>query len=125
MYADKITDSMRQTISETERRRKKQIAYNFDHGLKPEALVKSKASILGQSSVVSNTGKLSKAYIEPQGLTVAADHVVKYMTKEQLHQSILLIRKQMEKAAKELDFVEAARLRDEMKNLEGLLNKKS
>ncbi len=124
MYADKMTDSMRQTIDETERRRKKQIAYNFDHGLKPEPLVKSRQSILGQSSVVNSSGKIAKAYIEPESFSSAADPVVQYMTKDEVKQQISLIKKQMENAAKELDFIEAARLRDEMRSLEELLNKK-
>lgn len=124
MYADKITDSMKQTIDETERRRKKQIAYNFEHGLKPEPLIKSKQSILGQTSVVSSTGKIAKAYVEPESFSIAADPVVKYMTKDEVQNQIALLKKHMEKAAKELDFIEAARLRDEMKALEELLNKK-
>ena len=117
MYADAVTESMQRTIDETNRRREKQIAYNFQHGWSPQPLKKSiDNSILKQpSSVVSNTD--SKAYIEKEELTLAADPVVQYMTKEQLEKSVEKTKKAMEKAAKELDFMEAARLRDEMYEL--------
>lgn len=117
MYADTVTESMQRTIDETNRRREKQIAYNFQHGWSPQPLKKSiENSILKQpSSGVSNTD--SKAYIEKEELTLAADPVVQYMTKEQLEKSVEKTKKAMEKAAKELDFMEAARLRDEMYEL--------
>ena len=117
MYADTVTESMQRTIDETNRRREKQIAYNFQHGWSPQPLKKSiENSILKQpSSGVSNAD--SKAYIEKEELTLAADPVVQYMTKEQLEKSVEKTKKAMEKAAKELDFMEAARLRDEMYEL--------
>src|ERR1051326_3268382 len=108
MYADKMTDSMKKTIEETERRRKKQIEYNFDHGLKPTQIVKSKADIFGQTTVVDSQGKLSRAYAEPEKVNYAADPVVQYLTKDQLEKRIATLRKDMQKAAKELDFVKAA-----------------
>lgn len=125
MYADKITDSMQRTIDETERRRKKQIQYNFDNGLVPTALNKSKNSILGQTSVVVDAkGNLARPYVENEQINYAADPVVQYMSKEQLQKAILRTRKAMEAAAKEFNFAEAARLRDEMFALEKLFSEK-
>lgn len=119
MYADKITDSMRRAIDETDRRREKQVAYNEKHNITPKQIVKSLHAIMGQTSVVDQvTGQ--KAYIGPDHLSLAADPVVKYMNKDQLQKSINQTRKAMEKAAKELNFIEAARLRDEMFALQEL-----
>lgn len=125
MYADKITDSMKRTIDETERRRAKQIAYNLENGLVPTALNKSKASILGQSTVVVDAkGNLARPYVEAEEVNYAADPVVQYMSKEELQKAITKTRKAMESAAKEFDFAEAARLRDEMFALEKLFSSK-
>lgn len=123
MYADKITDSMRKTIDETERRRLKQENYNNDHGLTPQPLKKSVETILQQTSVADGDGE-PKAYIPDETQSVAADPVVQYMNKEQLMKAIERTKKEMEKAAKELDFVEAARLRDEMFGLQEVLKSK-
>ena len=112
MYADKVTDSMQRTMDETNRRREKQVAYNTLHGLSPQPLKKSKESIMMQTSMANTHGQ--KAYIESEELSIAADPVVQYMTKPQLEKAIEQTKKAMEKAAKELDFIEAARLRDEM-----------
>lgn len=126
MYADTITESMRQTIEETQRRRKKQIAYNFEHGIKPTAIVKSTDSVFSQQMGEKRAKALrGKAYVEPEELSIAADPVVQYMTKEQLEKAIQRTRRQMEAAAKEMDFMEAARLRDEMYALEKQLKEKS
>ncbi len=114
MYADKITDSMQRSMDETNRRRIKQIAYNTEHNITPTQIIKSTASIMGQTSVAGASGKAGKAYIENDTPSVAADPVVQYMDYSQLDKLILKTRKAMEKAAKELDFIEAARLRDEM-----------
>jgi excinuclease ABC subunit B len=125
MYADKVTDSMKRTIDETERRRQKQIAYNLDHGLVPTALNKSKASILGASTVVVDAkGNLARPYVESEQINYAADPVLQYMTKEELQKAITKTRKAMEVAAKAFDFAEAARLRDEMFALEKLFGSK-
>ncbi|MGB3946498.1 MAG: excinuclease ABC subunit UvrB [Bacteroidia bacterium] len=125
MYADKITDSMQRTIDETERRRQKQIAYNIQHGLVPTALNKTKESILGQATVVVDAkGKLARPYIENEAINYAADPVVQYMSKEELHKAIARTRKAMDAAAKAFDFAEAARLRDEMFALEKILAEK-
>ena len=119
MYADKMTKSMEKTIEETARRRALQIKYNEDHGLVPTALKKSKEKILESTKVADGDPSVRYAkYEHSQDLPLAADPVVAYMTIEQLEKSITFTRKQMEKAAKELDFIEAARWRDELFALE-------
>ncbi len=125
MYADKITDSMKRTIDETERRRQKQIAYNLANNLVPTSLNKSKESIYGQTTViVDSKGNLARPYVESEQINYAADPVVQYMSKEELQKAINRTRKAMDAAAKEFDFAEAARLRDEMFALEKLFSNK-
>ncbi len=121
MYADKMTGSMQRTIDETNRRRIKQISYNTTHNITPRQIEKSQQAILGQTTVVDNK---SKGYTENDQVDVAADPVVKYMTTDQLRKAIEKTRRQMEQAAKEFNFLEAARLRDEMFHLKNLLNEK-
>jgi excinuclease ABC subunit B len=121
MYADKITDSMQRTMDETSRRREIQVAYNTKHNITPRQIVKSMGSIIGQTAVAGASGNGPKPYIEQNELNLAADPVVKFMTTPQLEKALLQTRKSMEKAAKELDFFEAARLRDEMFALQELL----
>jgi excinuclease ABC subunit B len=123
MYADKITDSMDRTISETNRRREKQMQYNIEHNITPTQITKSHDSIFAKRSGGEGTAS-SRAYVENESMNLAADPVVQYMSKEQLQKSIAQTRKNMEKAAKELDFMEAARLRDELFALEKLLKEK-
>ncbi|MGV3630782.1 MAG: excinuclease ABC subunit UvrB [Bacteroidota bacterium] len=122
MYADKITMSMEKTISETARRRSMQIAYNEENGLVPTALNKSKEKIM-ESTKVADGDAASRAYREEYGNkpSIAADPVVQYMNQDQLKKLIESTKKEMEKAAKDLDFIEAARLRDEMRELEKML----
>ncbi|MGE5317421.1 MAG: excinuclease ABC subunit UvrB [Chloroflexota bacterium] len=114
MYADKVTESMQRAIDETNRRRLKQIAYNIEHNITPRQIIKSTASIMGQTAVAGSSEKGPKAYIESNDINIAADPVIQYMNVDQLEKLIVKTRKSMEKAAKELDFIEAARLRDEM-----------
>lgn len=116
MYADTITRSMQQTIDETTRRREKQLLYNEKHGITPTQIVRTSKSMMA--------GKHKKAYAEPEQLNVAADPIVKYMDKKALEKAIEKNKLSMEKAAKELNFKEAARLRDEMFALQELLHKK-
>lgn len=121
MYADRITDSMRQTIDETNRRREKQLAYNEEHHITPTAIVKSVERIMGQTAVADAKKKEPQAYVEKQEIEVAADPVLQYMTDEQIAKSITDLRKEIEKTVKELDFIKAAKLRDEMFALEDYL----
>ncbi|WP_438962705.1 excinuclease ABC subunit UvrB [Nonlabens sp.] len=111
LYADKITNSMQQTIDQTEYRRSKQIAYNETHGLKPMAIKKSLETALARKREAVYT-------IEKDLSLAAAEEEATYLSKNQLDQKIRDTRKQMEKAAKELDFMEAARLRDQLKMLQ-------
>lgn len=123
MYADKITESMRVAIDETSRRRAKQIEYNTANGIVPKTILKSREAILEQTSVADMLGKHSKKnyYVEPEELNLAADPIVQFMTKDQLNKQITKVQKEMEKAAKELNFMDAARLRDEMLALQKLV----
>jgi excinuclease ABC subunit B len=123
MYADKITDSMRRTIDETERRRKLQEEYNREHGITPQPLVKSTEKIRESTKVADGDGS-REPYAIPEVDQIAADPVIQYMSKEQMEKAIQHTRKKMEVAAKELDFIEAARLRDELFALEKQLKNK-
>lgn len=125
MYADKITDSMRVTIEETDRRRDKQIAYNKEHGIVPTTVGKSREAIIEQTSVMDFKGGVQKAYVEKEMIdTLAADPVVQYMTKAELQKSIEKTRKDMVAAAKDMDFLLAAKLRDEMFALEKIMGER-
>ena len=117
MYADKMTDSMQRTIDETSRRRKMQEEYNKEHGLTPTALIKSTKKIL-ESTKVADGDRSHDPYSILETAAMAADPVIQYMSQEQLEKTILYTKKQMEKAAKDLDFMEAARFRDELFALE-------
>ena len=121
MYADKITKSMQKTIDETNRKREKQAAYNAKHGLTPQALNKSKTQILGQTKVIDDAYDIDQQMNEQ--VNIAADPVVQYMNKEQLQKLLEETQRKMKKAAKDEDFIEAARLRDEMLELGKLLKK--
>ncbi|UBM61253.1 excinuclease ABC subunit UvrB [Candidatus Sulfidibacterium hydrothermale] len=120
-YADTITGSMQRTIEETNRKREKQLAYNAEHGITPKQIIKSTDSILGQTVVADSKKETEKFYVEKEP-DVAADPVVQYMSADAVRKSIEKNRKEMQKAARELDFIEAARLRDEVKSLEKLLS---
>ncbi|GHB30037.1 excinuclease ABC subunit UvrB [Mongoliitalea lutea] len=122
MYADKTTDSMQMAIDETKRRRGIQMAYNEEHGITPTTVRKSKEKILGQTKV-ADSKKNAKVYEDQVDVEamVAADPVVQYLSKDKLEKLITQTQKQMEKAAKELNFMEAARLRDEWQGLKNRL----
>lgn len=140
MYADKITDSMRQTIDETERRRALQLEYNEKHGITPQAIVKARNAIVGMEREEAETdmslrrGKQLNAKEKREKKTpipyaneystsvdIAADPVVAYMNPDELQRSINRLRGEMVKAAKEMEFMTAARLRDEILKLEARL----
>ncbi len=125
MYADKITDSMQVAIDETNRRRAIQSEYNSDHGIVPETILRSKESILEQTKVADKKKSSVKYYIDDETHSVAADPVVSYMDKDQLHKAAVRTQKEMEKAAKDLNFIEAARLRDELLELKKLMEDQS
>jgi len=115
MYADVMTGSMEQAIGETNRRRAIQLAYNEEHGITPKTILKSKEAIMEQTSVADS--KPRKIYVEPSEIRIAADPVVQYMGKNDLQKLIVETQKKMESAAKDMDFLEAARLRDELLQL--------
>lgn len=120
MYADKITDSMQKTIDETNRRRAKQIAYNEEHHITPQQIKKGRnLAVFGGYHDESG-----KAYIEPESPNIAADPVVQYMSKDELAKTMERTRKLMKKAAKDLDFIQAAQYRDELFKLEEMMNEK-
>ncbi len=139
MYADKITDSMRLTIEETERRRAKQLAYNEEHGITPQAIVKARNRIIGMDtddlpetrSAANSSGRKSQRTASPlpyeneytSSVDIAADPVIPDMSAAEMQRSITRMRSDMVAAAKNMEFMEAARLRDEILKMEELLKK--
>jgi excinuclease ABC subunit B len=125
MYADKVTESMQEAIDETDRRRKIQLDYNTANGITPRTVLKSKESILGQTKVADSKRSTRNYYVENEEATLAADPVVAYLSKDELLKMSDRTRKAMEKAAKELEFIEAAKLRDEYMALQKLIEERS
>jgi len=124
MYADRTTESMQQAIDETDRRRKIQEDYNTKHGITPKTIIRSKQEIFKQTKVADSKKTPKRYYIEDEEKSLAADPVVAYMAKEELVKMADQTRRAMEKAAKELEFVEAARLRDEYLAIQKLIAEK-
>jgi excinuclease ABC subunit B len=111
MYADTLTDSIRKTVDETNRRREKQLRYNEEHGITPKQILKAQVSLFEQHKDLSGRPGV---YADQARADIAADPVVQYMSREGIEKAIENSRRKMEKAAQELDFIEAARFRDEM-----------
>ena len=126
MYADTITESMQKTIDETNRRRTIQMKYNEEHHIVPQQIVKAINTDLpiGHSEKALNPGSSTQAYIEPAEATFAADPIIKRMTRPQLEKSIADTKSQMQQAAKELNFIQAAQYRDEIIRLQKQLEMK-
>ena len=116
MYADTITSSMQKTMDETNRKREKQIKYNTEHNITPTQIHKSKEDILGQTALAASS-YVEYNKTEEQTQSIANDPVIKYMNKNELDKLIKTTRKKMETAAKELDFMQAAKYRDELTEL--------
>ena len=113
-------DSMQRTMDETNRRRAKQMAYNEEHGITPQAIKKSIDTLIESQASVRG-----RSYESSENMAVAADPVIEYMSKEQLEKAVKETRRNMEKAAKELDFMQAAQYRDELFALQSKLEGKS
>jgi excinuclease ABC subunit B len=123
LYADRITAAMQQLMDETDRRRAKQMKYNEEHGIIPQTIIKSREQVLTRTNM--NPYDTEKTYLEPEEtFTLAAYPVIQYMSKEQLQKTVTETRRKMEKSAKELDFIQAAKYRDELYALEKELSNK-
>ena len=124
-YADSVTESMQRTIDETDRRRAKQMAYNEANGITPTQIRRQRSDVLRQTAVLDihdSTGK--RAYAEPETLSIAADPVMAYMSTDDLGRNAADLEARMRKAAKELDFISAAQLRDELFALRRLMEER-
>jgi excinuclease ABC subunit B len=115
---------MQVAIEETNRRREVQIAYNTKHGITPKTVLKSKEAILGQTKVADSKKSTHNYYVENEEVSLAADPVVAYLSKDELNKMAERTRKAMEKAAKELEFMEAAKLRDEYLAFQKMIEEK-
>jgi excinuclease ABC subunit B len=124
MYADKITESMQLAIDETDRRRKVQMDYNLAHGITPKTVIKSKEEIFKQTKVADSKKGVKRYYIEEEETSLAADPVIAYLSKDELVKMADRTRRAMEKAAKELEFMEAAKLRDEYLAIQKMIEEK-
>lgn len=122
MYADKLTESMKRMMAETNRRRERQIEYNTMHHITPTPIVKTTSDILGQTAIANGKTLHPGAYIENENIDVAADPIIPYLPMDKLQKLIVKARKDMEEAVKSLDFLEAARIRDLLKALQDRLN---
>jgi len=125
LYADKMTEGIQKTIEETERRRKKQMAYNKEHNITPTPIKKEISNALVQEKKAKEPDKQMRFYSEESApVAIACDPIVEYMTADQLKKSIERTKRLMQEAADKMEFIEAAQYRDEMYKLQELLNKK-
>jgi excinuclease ABC subunit B len=122
MYADRMTGSMQSAIDETQRRRSVQMEYNAKHGIIPTTILKSKDAILEQTSIADFKAVPKSYYVEPENANIAADPVVAYMTKPQLEKLMNETKRNMEQAAQDLNFLQAAKFRDEMLQIQEKIN---
>jgi excinuclease ABC subunit B len=122
MYADKITHSMQMTINETNRKREKQIKYNIENNITPSSILKKQSSILGQEK--QSTKIENQIYYETENKNFAAEPVLKYMNKSQLEKTLQKLKIDLNKAVKELDFIQAAKLRDEIFEIQRIIKNK-
>lgn len=125
MYADKMTESMQEAIDETNRRRKIQQDYNIANGIIPQTIIRSKDSILSQTKVADSKKSVKKYYVEDEEKSLAADPLMAYLSKDELMKMSDQTKKAMETAAKELDFMKAAQLRDEYLALQKMIEGKN
>ena len=124
-YADKMTDAMRNTIDETNRRRLIQIEYNEKNGITPRTVTRSREEILAQRSILDiRDAEPVKYYVEPEETNLAAEPVLAYATRSQLEKMVAASENKMKKAAKDLDFISAAQFRDEMLALKKMLKER-
>ncbi len=123
MYADRMTGSMERAIDETNRRRAIQMEYNADNGITPKTIFKSREAIMEQTSIADSKATTKMYYNEPEEMSLAADPIVGYMTKPQLEKLVEESQRKMERAAKDMDFLEAARFRDEVSQLKEKIKK--
>ncbi|RDV15668.1 excinuclease ABC subunit UvrB [Pontibacter diazotrophicus] len=124
MYADRMTGSMQRAIDETNRRRATQIAYNEEHGITPRTILKSNDEVFEQRAATDGKGRDVKMYAGAEGVSLAAEPVIQMMKRDELEKLIKKTEKQMEAAAKDLDFLQAAKYRDELTELKNLLKTK-
>ncbi|MHA6246551.1 excinuclease ABC subunit UvrB [Pontibacter sp. CAU 1760] len=124
MYADRMTGSMTRAIDETNRRRATQEAYNIEHGITPRTVLKSKEEIFEQTTMADSKKKEVKMYAGAEEVSLAAEPVIQMMKRDELEKLIKKTEKQMEAAAKDLDFLQAAKYRDELAELKNLLKTK-
>ncbi len=125
-YADSITDSMQRTIDETSRRRARQVAYNEANGITPTQIRRDRGDVIRQTAVLDiHDAEGRRAYVEPAEPSMAADPVMQYMSRDQLERNVQLLEGRMRKASRELDFIAAAQLRDELFAMRRLLEERA
>jgi excinuclease ABC subunit B len=125
-YADSVTESMQRTIDETARRRARQMAYNEANGITPTQIRRDRGDVMRQTAVLDiHDAEGRRAYVEAAEPSMAADPVVQYMSRDQLERNVQQLEGRMRKASKELDFIAAAQLRDELFAMRRILEERT